>query len=51
MKVMIGWVLAAVLLAGCGQKEPPACDGSEKRPANVGKWSGAVSFGCVNGGL
>jgi hypothetical protein len=52
MLKMIGilMILGCLPLAGCAtfgkRDQPPACDGGDKRPANAGKWNGAMSFGC-----
>ena len=46
----IGCVMGLLLLlmGGCAswRDEMPSCDGSDKRPLNVGKWSGTMDFGC-----
>ena len=40
--------LIVLMLGGCAywRDDAPSCDGSDKRPLNVGKWSGSMDFGC-----
>ena len=38
-------LLGLLLLAGCGHRPPPSCDGTDKRPLNAGKWSETMSLG------
>ena len=46
----IGCVMGLLLmvLGGCAswRDDIPSCDGSGKRPLNVGKWSGAMDLSC-----
>jgi hypothetical protein len=38
-------ILSLLLLAGCGHRPPPSCDGRDKRPLNAGKWNEVMSLG------
>ena len=48
MRIVYAIGLIVLLLGGCASwlNEAPSCDGSDKRPLNVGKWSGSMDFGC-----
>ena len=52
MRILLVIGAVALLLGGCstwGGNEPPSCDGSDRRPANIGKWSGIIELGCGGG--
>jgi hypothetical protein len=45
----IGVVLLLAACASGSGAGPPSCDGGDKRPVNLGKWNGQMSFGCEEG--
>ena len=37
-------LIGLLFLAGCAHRDPPSCDGRDKRPLNPGKWDQSMSL-------
>ena len=37
--------IGLMLLTACAHRDPPSCDGRDKRPINPGKWDQSMSLG------